>query len=236
MGRGRKRRSLGLDPSGCGVGAAGGKGGSGGSSSGGSTTPFATAAGSAERLGPRATYSDNQDGAERAQGGRRWPSSGGNGGKEEAGGQQQGMGQQRQQRPRRQSPQSRKEEGGGGGVWDRPAGHWQDRYPQQQQGNGGGYNHNNRPRRPPGGGGGGERTYNRQGKSHYGQGLPAGGWLSMAHHRGEDAQERLITSQLKNAGNAGGVPALLEKAQECMAELNAVHCTMVINRCVSLSC
>jgi hypothetical protein len=54
----------------------------------------------------------------------------------------------------------------------------------------------------------------------------------MAHHTGEDAEERLITSQLKNAGNSGGIPALLEETEAYLSKLNAVHCTMVINRCV----
>ena len=94
----------------------------------------------------------------------------------------------------------------------------QQQYPrkqgQQQQGG----------RRPNYNGGGERQNHN------HGQSPPGGGWLSVAHHKGEGARERQVTSHLKNAGNADGVAGLLEKAEEYLGELNAVHCTMIINR------
>lgn len=147
---------------------------------------------------------------------------------------------QQQQRPRRPRPpqdglEQQKE---GDQAWDGPTGRdggprqYQQQQGQQQYPRRGGqqqqYQQQGGERRAPGGGYNNNGNGERRGQ---GQGLPGGGWLSVAHHKGEGARERLITSHLKNAGNAGGVTALLEKVDEHLNELNAVHCTMLINRC-----
>ncbi len=207
-GRGRKREAV-VDPS------AAAAGGGGAPSPGIPSFAAAAAIGSVDRqLSPRQAYAG--DGSDGDPSGQPRPRNGGGGG---GGG---GGGEQQQQYPRKQQP--RQPRGGGGG------------------GNNNNNNNNDRPRRPPPPGG---RTYNNNNhhNNHGGgagnnngggerrqQGLPGGGWLSVAHHKGEGARERQITSQLKNAGNAGGLPALLGEAAECLRELNAVHCTMIINR------
>lgn len=254
-GRGRKRGSVGdSSAAGAGPGASGASGAKGKGSAAGST-PFATAASGLEgrRSSIRAAYNGDggdADGEEpqqsRPRGRRRMVSrdadgaAGGDVGEGDMGRQPPPPPrQQRQQRSPRGPPQGGEmEQGEGGAAWERPMGRdgqqpyqqQRQQYPrkggwqgqQQQQGGrrfpSGSYNGNG-----GGGGGGGERR-------NHGQGLPGGGWLSVAHHKGEGARERLITSHLKNAGNAGGVPGLLEKAEEYLGELNAVHCTMLINR------